>query len=60
MTDYNCSIYIPQTEVEYADFYLTMRNIKYKTRTCADGSIEISTKEKFSKVLDNLAKRCYN
>lgn len=60
MSDFNCSIYISETAVVYADFYLSMRGIKYKSRKCADGTIEISAREKFEKVLDNLAKRCYN
>lgn len=60
MKDFNCSIYIPKESAEYADFYLSMRRIKYNSKMCADGTIEINTKEKFSKVLDKLAQRCYN
>lgn len=58
MTNYNCSIYIPKTALEYADFYLTIRNIKYQIRELSDGSIEISAKEAYAKTLDNLSKRC--
>lgn len=56
----NCFIYIPAEKLDYASEYLTIRNIKFATTEWADGTIEIAAKEKFSKILDNLAKRCYN
>lgn len=56
----NCFIYIPAEKIDYASDYLTMRNVKFAATERADGTIEIAAKEKFSKVLDNLAKRCYN
>ena len=56
----NCFIYIPKDALDYAKDYLTMRNVKFAVAACEDGTIEIASKEKFSKVLDNLAKRCYN
>lgn len=60
MADYNCSIYIPKEKFGAVTFFLYMRNIKYITRQSSDGTIEISTEEKFAKTLDRLAKRCYN
>lgn len=56
----NCFIYIPKDKIDYAKSYLEMRGVKFAVVECADGTLEIATKEKFSKVLDNLAKRCYN
>lgn len=60
MKDFNCSIYIPGESAEYANFYLSMRGIKYSSKMCADSTIEIRAKEKYSKMLDKLAQRCYN